>query len=333
MNYFLCKCDKNQNQDEKTAMDLLNIKNLERSLKNKEKKINLDYNSNRNTIIKDNLNSSDEELEIIEYPYPKEININNIYNNQKIIKNRNHHHLANLPKTNNINMHNKLFNNNDLDIDKNDLNNSSLNNESLIVDDIEYLNDEDTIKLPQKIIKIKENNNRNKNNKNNNKNIKYNKISIYKVVNKNKKSRDNSSYSSNGSNSRRGSYNKFSNSDSIKLATKVLTLNGNNKKINNNRKINSISQRKEDKMFLKKISNNKQFNIIDKPYKKNKKVLSLDNSTTINNNKQKIINDKLLKTHIINKDNKIISIFNNKRINKRRINFKKVNLDLNKSKK
>ena len=102
MNYFLCKCDKNQNQDEKTAMDLLNIKNLERSLKNKEKKINLDYNSNRNTIIKDNLNSSNEELEIIEYPYPKEININNIYNNQKIIKNRNHHHLANLPKTNNI---------------------------------------------------------------------------------------------------------------------------------------------------------------------------------------------------------------------------------------
>lgn len=322
MDFFLCKCDKNQKPDEKTAIDLLNIKNLEKSLKNKEKKkLKEAYNSNRNSVSNDNLNISGEELEIIEYPYSNNENNKrkNIYSNQKI-KKRNNIQLSNLPKTNDINRHNNLFNNNVNNNNKDDLNitSSSLNNESLIIDDIEYLNDEDTMKMPQKIIKK---------NEQNLKKIKDGKTSIY-MVNNNKKKQDNC-YSFTENNALRNSFKTGINNDSLSIATK-LSLNENNKQ-----KIDKccLSQRKEDKKYIKKITNYKKFNILNnKSLNKNKKAISLNNSNTINNNKRKLINGQLYKISVLGKDNNKIIGFNNKRINKRKINFKKVNLDLNNSK-
>ena len=44
MNFFLCKCDKNQIQEEKTITDLLDIKNLERTLKDDQKNIQKNKN-------------------------------------------------------------------------------------------------------------------------------------------------------------------------------------------------------------------------------------------------------------------------------------------------
>ena len=197
MNFFICKCDKNQNQDEKTAMDLLDIKNLERSLKHSERKILKKENSiDLNNVIKENLNISDEELEIIEYPYSNnELNKGKpIVSKDKIIinKNINISNLINLPKTNIINRSNHLFNNkfndNKLIIKSNkkdskgDETDSSLNNESLIIDDIEYLNDEDSIQKPKKKIKQKE--------KNASKNDSYN-GEIFKLTNKRKNIKSN----------------------------------------------------------------------------------------------------------------------------------------------
>ena len=88
MNFFICKCDKNQCQEEKTAMDLLDIKNLEKTLKDKEKEIlrndNINMIETRNdTDLKENL-SNDDELEIIEYPYSKKIIIKFILIQNKI---------------------------------------------------------------------------------------------------------------------------------------------------------------------------------------------------------------------------------------------------------
>jgi hypothetical protein len=51
MSFFKCICNNNLNDEEKIAIDLLNIKNLEKTLKNNENKIlkkdtNMDLNDN-----------------------------------------------------------------------------------------------------------------------------------------------------------------------------------------------------------------------------------------------------------------------------------------------
>lgn len=150
MNFFICKCDKNQCQEEKTAMDLLDIKNLEKTLKDKEKEIlrndNINMIETRNdTDLKENL-SNDDELEIIEYPYSiKEDNNKNHFNSkQNKIKNNFNNQTKNSPKTNTIKRCKNLLSLKNKLQSKEDLN-SSLNNESSIIDDIEYLNDEDTL--------------------------------------------------------------------------------------------------------------------------------------------------------------------------------------------
>ena len=342
MFFALCKCVKNQNQDEKTAMDLLNIKNLENSIRNNERK-NLERvkEIDTNNLLRDKLDISDEELEIIDYPYAnKNINNKNQFDNEgKIKRNRNGPHLVNLPKTN-INKNNKnLFNNNNkLNIDTNkrnskgDITNSSINNDSLIIDDIDYLNDEDTNQITKKAkINIKKNIAPKKN---------INKIDIFKlkVINR-KKKQDNSFYTLNNhiNNSFRGSYKK--NNDSIKT-TNISTLNNSNRNNinkNKNKKVFCLSQKKEDKKFFKKINNNKKFNFGEKPKKNNNKGFSLLknnllNNTIKNNIKKILVNEQFPNYSIIKNENNINSTYNKKRINKRRINFKKVKLNLSESK-
>ena len=66
MNYLICKCDKNQAQEDVSLSNLLNIKNLEKSLKNNELNMLKSDNAERNNNEKES--SSNYELEIIEYP-------------------------------------------------------------------------------------------------------------------------------------------------------------------------------------------------------------------------------------------------------------------------
>ena len=334
MNFFLFFCDKNQEQDEKTAMNLLDIKNLEKSLKNSERKnLKKENDIDLNNVLKDNINTSDEELEIIEYPYSNnEINnIKNIFKKDKIIINRKISHLVNLPKTNIINRSNNLFYYNKLNLknskldSKADITSSSQNNESLIIDDIEYLNDEDVIQVPKKKIKLKENNTPKNNLK---------KINILKYVNKRNNVNNNYNTFNNMYNLSHVSANKKVNSNSFK-STKVSALNNKkNNKNNKNKQIYSFSQKKEDNKFLRKISNNNKFNFNDKNNKKfDNQNLSKTNITNTNIKKKNLNNEEFSKIDIyIKKNNKMNNLFNYKRINKRRINIKKINLDLNISK-
>ena len=333
MNFFTCKCDKNQNQDEKTAMDLLDIKNLERSLKISERKIFKKENYiDINNVMKENINISDEELEIIEYPYSnKELNNKKpFFIKEKKIVNRNIQNLANLPKANIINRNKNLFNHNKPNINnkkfnsEDDESNSSLNNESLIIDDIEYLNDEDSIQLPKKKIKAKKKNPF-KNNAN--------KVDIFKLTNKRKNLKKNYNSFNNINNLSLGSFNKKTN-DFYMKGCKLSPLNHMQKNnIDKKRKIYCLSQKKEDKKFLKIFSNSNNFNFIHKTNKKpNNEIHSANNRNKIIINKKNLNNEIFSKTDINNKEKKMCNLFDNKRINKRRINFKKLKLDLNDSK-
>ena len=326
MNLFLCKC-KDDDTEEKNAIDLLNIKNLENSIKKEQSEINMKkkYNieTNNNEIIIDNL---DDELEIIDYPYEKK-------QEKKVMNNPSHIQLI---KSNIINKNNKLFNNNKIinikEIKKNsDLNSSSLSNETLIIDGIDYINDGDSsnihkeenkkikqIKLQSKKINnnkdiIKSPNNRNK--------INTKKINIKNYITE-VPTKD--------------SKNKIFHNESFKSGTtEVSTLKkGNKNKMNksteknehsliNNRLNKNLVDYKEFKNLLNKTfeefskSNRKNFLSAQKSVKnyfKNKKILFNDNS--IKDIKQKQTKDKNIKND-----------FNNKRINKRKVLFKKLNLN------
>lgn len=330
MSFCICKCDKNQNLNERmTAMDLLNIKNLEKSLKSKEKKIlKRDNDMDTCNSIKENLNISNDELQIIEYPYSNK-NFNykkQIYN--KIIKKRKKDQLVvNLPKTNLFNENNSLFNNSQNNKINNitDLTNDSINNESLIIDDIDYLNDEDYIQIPKKRIKIE----------NQNQNIAKEKI---KKLNKNKKIKkvkenNNIKTFSNKNNPPRMSHSNSNNNNSSK-SSKISKFN-NNKDYNIyiNKKEFSLSEKKENIKFIPKPNKKNNINYIDKSSKINDKGnYSLKKMFKNNNNNQNFLNEQYYK--ILKEENNLDGEFNNnKRINKRRINFKKIKLDLNLSKK
>jgi hypothetical protein len=224
-----------------------------------------------------------------------------------------------------------LFNNNKdiqnkIICSKGDLN-SSFNNESLIDDEeINYLKDDENqtdkteknnLKKPQK---RKENNKPKKNMNNLHLQIKNSEKQLVNKI---------PYFNSYNNTSGRGSYNSKRNNESMKSwTTKVSTLNNSNKKnrkINQNNKITSISIKKFSKKFLQN-----SLNYIVSPTTQGKKSInknifhSLNNS--VGNNKKKLFNNNLSKEIYSNKDKDydIMNIFKNKRIIKRRVNFKKI---------
>ena len=328
MDYLVCKCDKNQAQEDISLSNLLDIKNLEKSLKNKELIDNLERKSNEKQ------NISNYELEIIEYPYSKK-EINNYKSDKNIcneiqtkaILNKDNNQFINSLKMNMIKRSDYLFNNKKdiykkISCSKGD-ENSSLNNESLIDDEeINYLNDDDTQtekteKLNiKKCIKKKENNNSKKN---------LNKLNL-NLNNKTKKNLQvNQLYYFNSYNntSGRGSYNAVASNESMKSwTTKVSTLNNSkkNRKIIQNNKITSLSIKKLNKKFL-----TNSLNYIQGKKSINKNILHTFKNS-VENNKKKLFNNNLSREIYSNndKDYNIMDIFNNKRIIKRRVNFKKL---------
>lgn len=302
MNFFICKCDKNQCQEEKTAMDLLDIKNLEKTLKDKEKEIlrndNINMIETRNdTDLKENL-SNDDELEIIEYPYSiKEDNNKNHFNSkQNKIKNNFNNQTKNSPKTNTIKRCKNLLSLKNKLQSKEDLN-SSLNNESSIIDDIEYLNDEDTLSKGKNDKKV------------NNKSDLLYKRKIMKKNNSNINKKNNSHIIS---------YDKLSKDESLKNRTKkILTSNKNN----NKNKQKCLSYKKDNQNLPKKLGN---LNPLDSSSKiRNKNYHSMNKTYGYNNNIKNIIEHSFIKKE---KNNNLTYIYNNKRINKRKINLKKSKL-------
>ena len=328
MNLFICKC-KDDDNGEKNALDLLDIKNLEKSIKKEEKTINMKkyYNletHNNNDIIINNLT---DELAIIDYPYKQE---------KKPVDNSSHIQLI---RSNIINKNNKLFNNRNIinikEIKKeSDINSSSLSNGTLIIDDIDYLNDEDNFQInkeenkkimlkPIQLQKKKINNNKNINKSQNNRSKLNKKINIKNYITKA---------------TTKDSKNKIFHNESFRSGTtEVSTLKKSNKNKNkripsseknehsliNNRLNKNLIDYKEFKNLLNKTfeefskSNRKNFLSAKKSVKnyfKNKKILFNDNS--IRDIKQKQTKEKNIKNDITNK-----------RINKRKVLFKKINLN------
>ena len=302
MNFFICKCDKNQCQEEKTAMDLLDIKNLEKTLKDKEKEIlrtdNINMIETRNdTDLKENL-SNDDELEIIEYPYSiKEDNNKNHFNSkQNKIKNNFNNQTKNSPKTNTIKRCKNLLSLKNKLQSKEDLN-SSLNNESSIIDDIEYLNDEDTLSKGKNDKKV------------NNKSDLLYKRKIMKKNNSNINKKNNSHIIS---------YDKLSKDESLKNRTKKILISNKN---NNKNKQKCLSYKKDNQNLPKKLGN---LNPLDSSSKiRNKNYHSMNKTYGYNNNIKNIIEHSFIKKE---KNNNLTYIYNNKRINKRKINLKKSKL-------
>ena len=328
MNLFICKC-KDDDNGEKNALDLLDIKNLEKSIKKEEKTINMKkyYNletHNNNDIIINNLT---DELAIIDYPYKQE---------KKPVDNSSHIQLI---RSNIINKNNKLFNNRNIinikEIKKeSDINSSSLSNGTLIIDDIDYLNDEDNFQInkeenrkiilkPIQLQKKKNNSNKNINKSQNNRSKLNKKINIKNYITKA---------------TTKDSKNKIFHNESFRSGTtEVSTLKKSNKNKNkripsseknehsliNNRLNKNLIDYKEFKNLLNKTfeefskSNRKNFLSAKKSVKnyfKNKKILFNDNS--IREIKQKQTKEKNIKNDITNK-----------RINKRKVLFKKINLN------
>ena len=302
MNFFICKCDKNQCQEEKTAMDLLDIKNLEKTLKDKEKEIlrndNINMIETRNdTDLKENL-SNDDELEIIEYPYSIKEDNNKIHFNSKQnkIKNNFNNQTKNSPKTNTIKRCKNLLSLKNKLQSKEDLN-SSLNNESSIIDDIEYLNDEDTLSKGKNDKKV-----------NNKSDLLYKR----KIMKKN-----NSNINKNN-NSHIISYDKLSKDESLKNRTKKILISNKN---NNKNKQKCLSYKKDNQNLPKKLGN---LNPLDSSSKiRNKNYHSMNKTYGYNNNIKNIIEHSFIKKE---KNNNLTYIYNNKRINKRKINLKKSKL-------
>ena len=329
MNLFICKC-KDDNNEEKNAINLLNIKNLENSIKKEAKKLKIENYNNMETFNNDIIiNNLNDDLEIIDYPYEYK-------QEKKVINNPNHIQQI---KLNIINKNNKLFNNKkEITIKeikkKSDLNSSSLNNESLIIDDMEDLTDEDSLKIHKeenkkiilKSIKIQQKNinnikcvntNKSPNNKNNlNKKIKI-KNYITEASTKDSKNKifHNESFKSNTTEV--STLKKKVNKDKRILSTEK------NKKSVNKKYLDKYNDYQEFKKLLNKTfeefskSNRKNFLSAKKSVKtyfKNKKIVFNDNST--NNIKQKETKDKNMKNDI-----------SGKRINKRKVLFKKINLN------
>ena len=132
MNFFICKCDKNDFED-KSAENLLYIKNLEQSLKRGSLKYNDDKSLNSLNVMKSI--PIPEKLEIIEYPYDNQKNISFCCRKNKHFKSK---HPFN-SKINKSKINYNFPNNKKISTKQK----SSAKNESIIIDDIDYLDDED----------------------------------------------------------------------------------------------------------------------------------------------------------------------------------------------
>jgi len=324
MKIFLCKC-KDEYKEEKSAMDLLNIKNLENSIKKKENTIKFQKYNFMEQINSIDLSNFKDEFEIIDYPYKnkneRDINID--------IK-----HIQNI-KYNIINKNNNVFNSkteNKIQELKNrlNLNSSSVNSESLIEDKIDYLDDEDSIRISknENVINLKQIITNKANN--NLKPITNKSTNIQMPI---KKEANTISFRFQNITAKNTKIKIFRN-DSFKTGTTgVSTL----KKTKKN--IRKIVSEKKDSYLKNRI--NKNFSDKYKDYKQfkselNKTFEELSKSNyspekiiqIYNNNDIKIINDCYKKNTKIkqNKGNITKNVSKNKRIVKRKVKFKKINL-------
>lgn len=330
MNLFICKC-KDNDQEDKSAMDLLNIKNLENSIKKNEMKIKFSKYNFLKKLNDIDINNLEDDLEIIDYPYK----------NNPIKKNHNNFNNLIKLKPNIINKNNKIFNTtkeNNIQERKNlsNLNSSSVNSESLIEDNIEYLNDEDSLKKVKNENKIilKPVKNPKANNNYIHVNYMYNINYLNKSQSNQKLTESEKAPNKPQKQSRRDSKNKIFHNESLRSGTTKVSTLKNPKKI----KRKDLSEKKEchlknrlNQRFLDNYKDYKEFkNDLNRTFEelsKNKyspeKIKQIYNSNNI-----KLINDvssrniKPKKT----KDNMTKNTYKNKRINKRKVIFKKLDL-------
>ena len=322
MKIFLCKC-KDEYKEEKSAMDLLNIKNLENSIKKKENNIKFSKYNILEQISDIDISNTKEEFEIIDYPY-KSINEKEFNNNIR--------HIPNI-KHNIINKNNKVFNsqteNKKLELkNKLNLNSSSLNSDSLIEDKIDYLDDEDSLKISKKenVINLKQIK-INASNKNNIKPITNKSTNIQKL------NENTISFKFHNITTKNSKINIFRN-DSFKTGTtgvSTIKKTKTNKKINLSEKKDSHLKNRLNKKFSGKYKDYKEFkNGLNKTYHElSKRIYSPEKIIQIyNNNDIKIISDCYMKNIKIKqtKGNITNNVSKNKRIIKRKVKFKKINL-------
>ena len=316
MNSFICRCIKCQEQEEKNAMDLLNKKNIEKIFKNFQRNLlNNDEFLQTKTDLKNN-DISEDELQIIEYPYSnKDENSkkkNFSYDNKIKIKKRLNIHLANLPKSNEINIGKNLFiRKNDICLQNNIINRKGDFNELLIVDI------DDRKKIKKEKINIKTN--ININNKKN-----YFNISDINNFNQDKKKNMCTNFN------KIASY-KILNNESLKsLTTKFSTLNNTKKKKIGNKSIEICNL--STKRYYKDLNKN-SFNYCESKFPKKNNIINLSKTTNFNNNKNNI-NIQLFKNLFIKKEKeyKLTNIFTSKRIKKKHPYIKKTKIDIKKSK-
>jgi hypothetical protein len=304
-------------------MDLLNIKNLENSIKKKENTIKFKKYNFMEQINSIDLSNFKDEFEIIDYPYKnkneKDINIDN-------------KHIQNI-KYNIINKNNNVFNSkteNKLQELKNrpNLNSSSVNSESLIEDKIDYLDDEDSLKISKKenVINLKQIK-INASNKNNIKPITNKSTNIQKL------NENTISFKFHNITTKNSKINIFRN-DSFKTGTtgvSTIKKTKTNKKINLSEKKDSHLKNRLNKKFSDKYKDYKEFkNGLNKTYHElSKRIYSPEKIIQIyNNNDIKIISDCYMKNIKIKqtKGNITNNVSKNKRIIKRKVKFKKINL-------
>jgi hypothetical protein len=243
--------------------------------------------------------------------------------------NQNNTYFINLPKKNiiNNNIFNKAFNSPTIKNNNNyDSDSSSLNNESIIIDNIEYLNDEDIIPMPEHKMKK------------NYKNI-YNKSDIYKKFMNGKIDKIENKYNNIDSykniKRRNDNYSLRSNN-----TTKVSTLNNSKQTIeyiNKDIKINSLNPKKFKKVFYNfnlsplKLSylNNKEI-VTNTPRNNHKYLINkeLFNEKSLEKDNKKIINDGLSVKNINYKNIIYNNVRDKRRINKRKVNIKKIKINL-----
>ena len=208
------------------------------------------------------------------------------------------------------------------------LNSSSVNSESLIEDKIDYLDDEDSLKISKKenVINLKQIK-INASNKNNIKPITNKSTNIQKL------NENTISFKFHNITTKNSKINIFRN-DSFKTGTtgvSTIKKTKTNKKINLSEKKDSHLKNRLNKKFSDKYKDYKEFkNGLNKTYHElSKRIYSPEKIIQIyNNNDIKIISDCYMKNIKIKqtKGNITNNVSKNKRIIKRKVKFKKINL-------
>ena len=318
MNLFICKC-RDEPKEEKNVLDLINIKNLENSIKRKEIRI---IESNKllegNIDIEEQINNLEDELEIIDYPYvnKEEEKVKKNYSNiQKV-------------KSSFVNKNNNIFNKRiePKEIIKiSDLNSSSLKDESLIIDNIdniEYLNDEDSLHVQQNMEKIEL------------KSIQHQiKIVNSRPHNDKTQEKNNISFMKLTNLSTRDSNTKIINNEAKKSQTSIFKKKKKNSKADRSEKKEHYLNKEKNKKSPLKYDDYIEFkNHLNKTFEEFSKNIRINYFSTkksnnhkklINNNSQKNIQKKEMKG-----EKNLNNMTRNKRINKRIVNLKKVKICL-----